>query len=160
MATEDGWAATWAAICDCKHAYMRLLDTKRFEELGELLTEDATSAYEGGARSQQGRGAIVAFLQKALGSPDVLTAHTVHHPELRPLGRDRAAGTWYLEDRVIVRPADLVISGTALYEDEYRLVGGRWLISHTGYQRILEEHRVWTTGAARRLRTRFDAPAG
>lgn len=158
--TDDGWAAARAAICDCKHAYIRLLDTKRFDELGELLTEDATSAYEGGARSQQGRTAIVAFLQQALGSADIVTAHTVHHPELRRLGPDRAAGTWYLEDRVIVRPADLVISGTALYQDEYRLVDGRWLIAHTGYERILEEHRQWTTGTARRLTTRFDPPGG
>lgn len=155
----DCWADHRTAICDLKYAYVRLLDTKQFEDLGALLLPDATSAYEGGARSQQGRPAIVAFLQQALGSPDIVTMHTVHHPELEQLADDRAIGTWYLQDRVVVRPADLVISGTALYRDEYRKVDGRWYMSHTGYHRIIEEHRVWSTGAARGLTTRFDPPA-
>lgn len=158
---DEAGGATWAEdrweLCQLKYAYVRLLDTKRFTELGELLTADATSAYEGGARSQQGRQGIVDFLQSSLGDPAIVTMHTVHHPELRPVGHDCARGTWYLQDRVLVPGADLVIAGTALYEDEYRREDGRWLISHTGYRRIIEEHITWSTGAGRRLRTMFDA---
>lgn len=151
--SEDRWA-----ICELKYAYVRLLDCKRFVELGELLTADATSAYEGGARSQQGRQAIVAFLEQSLADPAVVTMHTVHHPELRRTGPDEATGTWYLRDRVVIRQADLVITGTALYEDGYRRVDGSWRIAHTGYRRIMEEHLLWSTGAGRRLASRFDGP--
>jgi hypothetical protein len=34
------------AICRLKYAYFRLLDTKRFDELGDLFTEAGTADYE------------------------------------------------------------------------------------------------------------------
>ena len=37
-----------------KYRYFRFLDTKRFVELGELLTDDATTSYQGGELSQPG----------------------------------------------------------------------------------------------------------
>lgn len=160
MTTGAGWGDDVLAICELKYAYVRLLDTKQFDELGALLTEGATSAYDGGAMSQQGRAAIVSFLRGAVGSPDIVTMHTVHHPEIRRTGPDTATGTWYLEDRVVVRPADLVIAGTALYQDDYVRTADGWRFAHTGYQRIFEEHRVWSTGAATRFTSRFDPPAG
>jgi len=45
------------AIKRLKYAYFRLLDLKRFTELGELLTEDATTAYQSGELRQSGREA-------------------------------------------------------------------------------------------------------
>src|ERR1700732_230893 len=36
------------SIRQLKYAYFRLLDLKRFTELGALLTEDATTAYQSG----------------------------------------------------------------------------------------------------------------
>ncbi len=140
-----------------KHAYFRLLDTKHFQELGELFTEEATTAYESGKLSQVGRAAIVAFLEESLTDPGIVTMHHGHHPEITLDGPDRARGTWYLEDRVIVPAFDLVISGTALYSDQYRLEAGGWRIAHTGYERIFEEHRTYTTGAAVSFTSRFGA---
>ena len=148
------------AIRRLKYAYFRLLDTKQFVALGELFIPDATTAYESGNLSQRGRGEIVAFLQEALGGPGIVTMHHGHHPEIDLVGPDRATGTWYLEDRVLIPGADLEISGTALYTDEYVLVDGSWRIAHTGYERIFEEHRSHTTGASISLRTRFDRAAG
>ncbi len=127
------------AIVRLKHAYFRLLDTKRFEELGDLLTEDATSAFESGKLSHEGRQAIVAFLGQALGRPDIVTVHHGHHPEIDVTSAGTATGTWYLEDRVIVHDQNFELHGTALYRDEYRKENGRWRISHTGYERIFEE---------------------
>jgi hypothetical protein len=43
------------AIKQVKYAYFRLLDLKRFDELGELLTEDCTADYEDGTRHYDGR---------------------------------------------------------------------------------------------------------
>jgi hypothetical protein len=45
------------AIRRLKYAYFRLLDLKQFENLGLLLTEDATTAYEDGKTTLEGRAA-------------------------------------------------------------------------------------------------------
>jgi hypothetical protein len=134
---------------------MRLLDLKHFDELGELLTEGCTAAYDDGRRSYDGRAAIVGFLTGALADPGMVTAHLVHHPEIEVTAPGRATGTWYLTDRVVVAAADLEITGTALYHDRYVLEGGRWLIEHTGYERIYEEHRVHSTMTLVSFRSRF-----
>lgn len=139
-----------------KHAYFRLLDLKRFDELGELLTDDVSSSYDSGSMSQQGRVDVVAFLHKVLGDPGRITMHTGHHPEIELTSPTTATGTWYLEDRVIVPEYDFELHGTALYHDEYRKEGGRWRISRTGYDRIFEEQRRRSTGEVLALHSRFD----
>ena len=113
------------AIRALKYAYLRLLDLKRFDELGELLTEGCTASYEDGRRSYEGRAAIVGFLTEALGDPGIVSSHQGHHPEIALEGPGRATGVWYLTDRVMVPAADLEIGGTALYRDEYEKVDGR-----------------------------------
>jgi hypothetical protein len=143
------------AIKQVKHAYFRLLDLKQFEELGELLTVGCTASYEDGTRAFEGRAAIVGFLTASLADPGIVTEHHGHHPEIAVTGHDTAIGVWYLQDRVIVPAADLEIGGTAFYRDEYVKAGGRWLIGHTGYERVFEERRVHSTMALTSLRSRF-----
>ncbi len=143
-------------ILRLKHAYFRLLDTKRFRELGELFVEDGTTAYEAGSLQQNGRQAIVEFLTSSLGDPGIVTVHTGHHPEIDLHGDKTASGTWYLEDRVIVPAFDLELGGTALYEDRYVVDGGRWRIRHTGYRRIYEERRTFKTGELISFSSRFE----
>ena len=79
---EGGDAAAIEAVRALKHAYFRLLDTKQFAALGELFTEDGTTAYEAGALAHRGRAAIVAFLEESLSGPGIVTVHTGHHPEI------------------------------------------------------------------------------
>jgi hypothetical protein len=140
------------SICQLKYAYFRLLDLKRFTELGELLTEHATTTYQSGELRQSGREAIVAFLQDSLGDPGIVTMHNGHHPEIVVHDDKSATGQWYLEDRVIVPGHDFALHGTALYEDRYEKVGGVWKIAHTGYDRIYEEHLRYSSGAVRSIR--------
>ena len=59
------------AIRRLKYAYFRTLDLKQFDQLGLLLTEDATAAYEDAQTSLVGREAIVTWLTKALGGPEI-----------------------------------------------------------------------------------------
>jgi len=140
------------SIRQLKYAYFRLLDLKRFTELGDLLTEDATTAYQSGELRQNGRQAIVAFLQESLGDPGIVTMHNGHHPEIVLTSDTTATGKWYLEDRVIVPAHDFALHGTALYEDTYAKVDGVWRIAHTGYERIYEEHVHYSSGAVRSIR--------
>ncbi len=145
-------------IRQVKYAYFRLLDLKRFEELGELLTEDATASYEDGRRSFEGREAIVHFLVESLQDPRIVTEHHGHHPEIELVAPDRATGIWYLQDRVVIPEYDLEIGGTAFYSDKYVKHDGRWSISHTGYERVFEEQRVHSTWQVRSFTSRFDHP--
>jgi hypothetical protein len=147
------------AIRRLKYAYFRTLDLKQFEELGLLLTEDATAAYEDGRTVLEGRSAIVTWLSEALGSPDIVTEHHGHHPEIDFTSATDAAGTWYLQDRVIVPSADLEIGGTAFYSDRYRKTDYGWRIAHTGYMRVFEEHRTHSTMAVRSFSSRFSPKA-
>ncbi len=153
---DEGRAADVAAIVAVKHAYFRLLDTKAFDDLGELLTEDATSAFESGKLAFEGRQGIVDFLRRSLGDPGIVTMHTGHHPEIVLTSPSTAEGIWYLEDRVIVDAQDFELHGTALYEDEYRKVDGRWRISRTGYRRIFEERLRRKSGEVLTFTTMFD----
>ncbi|MHB8328321.1 MAG: nuclear transport factor 2 family protein [Acidimicrobiales bacterium] len=152
----DHWLEDIEQIRRLKYAYLRLLDTKRFDELGTLLTEDATSAFASGRLAHDGREAIVRFLTESLGTGAIITMHSAHHPEIEVTAEDRATGTWYLEDLVIAPAHDFVLHGTALYRDEYRKVDGRWMISHTGYERIFEERRKRSTGEVLALTSMFD----
>jgi SnoaL-like protein len=157
---DDSTGVDLEAIRQLKHAYFRLLDTKRFDELGELLTDDVTSSYDSGNMAQEGRAGVTGFLQKVVGDPGLITMHTGHHPEIVLTSESTARGTWYLEDRVIAAAHDFELHGTALYHDEYRKEDGRWRISHTGYDRIFEERRRRSTGEVLSLRSRFDAASG
>ncbi len=155
----DQGAASVEAVRALKHAYFRLLDTKQFAALGELFTEDATTAYEAGALAHRGRAAIVAFLEASLSDPGIVTVHTGHHPEIVLHPDGTATGTWYLEDRVVVPAADLVIGGTALYHDAYVATPEGWRFAHTGYERIYEEHRRHSTGELLSFTSRFEPAA-
>lgn len=148
------------AIRRLKYAYFRLLDLKQFEDLGQLLTEDCTASYGDVGGLLEGRAAIVEFLQGALSDPGFVTEHHGHHPEIELAGDGTATGVWYLQDRVIVPAADLEIGGTAFYRDEYVKGGDGWRISHTGYERVFEEHRTHTTSALQRFSSRFESQAG
>ena len=75
-------AAELEAIRRLKYAYFRTLDLKQFDELGALLTEDATAGYEDGKTVLEGRAAIVAWLASVLGDPGMVTEHHGHHPEI------------------------------------------------------------------------------
>jgi hypothetical protein len=143
------------AIRRLKYAYFRTLDLKDFDALGELLTVDATAAYEDGKTVLEGRAAIVTWLSEALGNPDIATEHHGHHPEIEFTSETSATGSWYLQDRVIVPSADLEIGGTAFYSDRYVKTDEGWRIAHTGYMRVFEEHRVHSTMAVRSFSSRF-----
>jgi hypothetical protein len=147
------------AIRRLKYAYFRTLDLKQFDELGQLLTEDATASYEDGKTTLQGRQAIVQWLSQALGTPDIVTEHHGHHPEIDVTSLTSAVGSWYLQDRVIVPASDLEIAGTAFYADRYVKTSEGWRIAHTGYVRVFEEHRTHSTLAVRSFRSRFSAQA-
>ena len=122
-----------------KYRYIRCLDLKLFDEIGECFIDEATASYGGGAYTYDGRDAIVQFLRKSMGSTTMLTSHKVHHPEVDVTGPDTATGVWALDDLVVLTDLNLTVRGAAYYTDEYVKVGDGWRIRHTGYKRVYEE---------------------
>ncbi len=124
-----------------KYRYLRCVNLKRWDEMTEVFTPDATANYSTPAMGKPlnlaGRDEIVAFLRKNLG-PGITTVHFASQPEIDIAG-DTATGTWCFEDTVIATEYRVVIKGAAFYEDRYtRGDDGRWRISHTGYIRTYE----------------------
>ncbi len=127
-----------------KYRYLRCLDQKLWDEIGDCFTADAVAEYSAGAYSHHGRDAIVEFLRTSMGSEDMLSSHRCHHPEIDFTGTDdegrrTATGIWALEDTVLLLDWDLSLRGAAWYHDRYVKVGEDWRISHTGYRRTFEE---------------------
>ena len=124
-----------------KYRYLRCVDLKLWDEIGDVFTAGATVDYGTRALGEpiqlRGREEIVAFLRKSLG-PGIITVHFASQPEIDVDGAT-ATGTWSFEDTVIATEYRVVIKGAAFYEDRYaRGEDGRWRISHTGYVRTYE----------------------
>jgi ketosteroid isomerase-like protein len=124
-----------------KYRYLRCVDTKDWDGLADVLTEDAVADYGtptyGGPLRLDGRVAIVGFMREQLG-PGLITTHFASQPEIDVDG-DEASGTWAFEDTVIATEHRVVITGAAFYEDRYRRgADGRWRIARTGYERTYE----------------------
>jgi SnoaL-like domain len=124
-----------------KYRYLRCVDLKLWDEIGEVFTADATVDYGTRALGKPiklaGRDEIVAFLRDSLG-PSIVTVHVASQPEI-DIDGDVATGIWSFKDTVIATEYRVVIEGAAFYEDRYARGGdGRWRISHTGYVRTYE----------------------
>jgi ketosteroid isomerase-like protein len=126
------------AITTLKYKYGTALDTKDFVAMTDLMVEDVTVAYGGGAVSLQGREVVRDWMAKAMGSKGMLSNHFFSHPVIEVDG-DTATGAWELMDIVILEDAKLVIRGASIYADRYVRVGDGWKIQHTGYKRLWEE---------------------
>jgi hypothetical protein len=130
-------------IRQLKYRYLRCVDLKRWDEIADTFTADATASYGtpalgGKPIDLSGREAIVAFLRGRLG-PEIITVHFASQPEIVMDG-GTATGTWCFEDTVIATEYRVVIKGAAFYEDRYARSDddGRWRIAHTGYVRTYE----------------------
>ena len=131
------------AIKRLKYKYLRCVDSKKWDELAECFTEDATSSFASGAYSFDGRGAIIDFLKEGLPQTR-LSMHQGHQPEIEITSETTATGIWALEDYLIDTVGNWSMRGAAFYRDEYVKTDGKWRIKSTGYDRLFEE--FWDRG--------------
>lgn len=127
-------------IRQLKYRYLRCVDLKLWDDIGDVFTADATAHYGTRAVGEpldlDGREAIVGFLRDSL-VPGILTLHAAGQPEIS-LDGDEATGIWRFTDTVIAVEHKMMIKGAAFYHDRYRREDGRWRIAHTGYERTYE----------------------
>lgn len=136
------------AIEELKYRYLRAVDTKDWELLARVLTEDVEASYAGGAFAASGRDAVVAFLRTRMSPDSMHTSHRCTHPELAADGPDRAVGTWALNDVVIDDEQRFILTGTGFYADVYVRDADGWRIAETRYDRGYELVQPWPQGAA------------
>lgn len=122
-----------------KHAYFRCIDTGNFEELARLTHPEVTTCYVGGSYRIELKNRAE-FLEMIASSfhAEAVARHNGHHPEIELLSETEASGKWYLHDDFLNLREMVRTEGTAIYEDRYVKIDGRWLIKHQSYERIYE----------------------
>jgi hypothetical protein len=122
-----------------KHRYFRGIDTADMGLLEGLFTDDIVVDYRGGNYRVQltGKADMLEFLVNSFHA-DALAMHHGHMPDITLTGPDSAEGIWYLEDIFINLKFKSHTFGSAIYTDVYRREGGRWKISRTEYDRVME----------------------
>jgi hypothetical protein len=121
------------AIKQLKARYFRMMDTKQWQQFGEVFTEDATlSASPDPNETFHGRADIVRRVSAAL--REATTVHHGHMPEIELTGADTAKGIWAMYDFVDL--PQLVLHGWGHYHEEYVKQGGAWRIRHSRLTRL------------------------
>lgn len=72
------------AIKQVKYRYLRTLDTKRWDDFAETLTDDVVGDYGSSVGAElhfTNRVDLVNYMRRSLG-PAVITEHRVTHPEI------------------------------------------------------------------------------
>ena len=127
------------AIKRLKYRYFRAIDTADIASLAELLTDDVSVNYKGGAYHWVVSGKATVLEAMAGGFHNrALAQHNGHHPEIDITSATTATGLWYLSDNFIHLDTLLQTQGSALYRDTYVKQDGDWKIATSSYTRVFE----------------------
>ncbi|MEZ5139296.1 MAG: nuclear transport factor 2 family protein [Acidimicrobiales bacterium] len=124
-----------------KARYFRLLDTKAWDEWGEVFTVDARMEIPESDTVLDGRTEIVARVSSIIGPAS--TVHHGHTPRDRGARSRRRAGIWAMADPVMRtsagRRAPGGSQGYGHYHETYRREGGAWRIATTRLERLRKD---------------------
>jgi SnoaL-like domain len=123
-----------------KARFMRCVDTKDLVCLrDEVFAPGAEIVFKGTDYDIRAVGwtAIEKFYAEAF-TPTKFGMHHAHTPEISVDG-DNARGTWYLHDIFVNLEEGWTLQGSALYDDRYAKIDGKWRIVYTTYRRLFEE---------------------
>jgi uncharacterized protein (TIGR02246 family) len=125
------------AIRRLKARYFRYLDTKDWEQFGEVFAQDvfADTTSSGGQRVT-GRDQVVAFIRKSVSAR--ATVHHGHMPEIELTSPTTATGVWAMEDRVCVLPG-VRLQGYGHYLETYDKSDGHWRIKTMTLTRLWQD---------------------
>ena len=98
------------AIKQLKARYFRTMDTKDWDAMRQVFTDDVASTRPVGGRVIPGADEFIAYLKETIG--DVVTVHHGHMPEIELTSATTATGVWSMED-MIGGPTARDCTGTA-----------------------------------------------
>jgi hypothetical protein len=120
--------------------YWRYMDTKQWEQLRTVFTDDAQCSFPG-ERGGRGHGgdAVVGYIRERVGNAK--TVHQGHQPEIEFHSPAAASGVWAFED-LIQWPAGMPLRGAAslhgwgYYHNRYALTAAGWRIGFFSVTRL------------------------
>jgi bile-acid 7alpha-dehydratase len=120
-----------AAILELKARYMKAINDKEWDAVGDCFAPYASVAYEDGRYSYDGRDQIVEYLRDSL---DLIHAsHAASNPRVRLLSPTAAEGLWELAFAWHDPWDNTTFHGAGVYTDHYTKTDSGWLISFTGF---------------------------
>ncbi|MGH7819425.1 MAG: nuclear transport factor 2 family protein [Candidatus Binatia bacterium] len=132
-AMDPGRFEDYEAIKKLKARYFRFLDTKRWQEFGELFAEDAFFVNpETGQPTVCGRQAIVERVRTFV--KDAVTVHHGHMPEIELTGQTTATAIWAMFD--LLDDGDRSSTGYGHYEETYVKIDSEWKIRSSQLTRL------------------------
>jgi hypothetical protein len=129
-----------------KARYIRFGDTKQWDDLAKLLTNDFAALFEIAPRFSKdqprraeisGRDLFINTWANAL--VGVVTMHNVFLPEITLVSPSAANGIWGMHD--LVKMPKCVFEGWGHYQDEYVKQQGVWLIKASRVTRLHTEEQ-------------------
>jgi hypothetical protein len=133
-------------IDDIKHTkllYSHLMDTTRFDDLAEIFTEDAICEF-GPYGTWEGRETIRKnYHQVEEGAPPFAAMHGTCDHLVELTGPETATGRSYLFEPSTQKDANespFIYLG--VYDEEYRKVAGKWLVSRCTLQFFWPERHL------------------
>jgi hypothetical protein len=134
-----------------KATYFRCMDTKAWEELAGVFTENAVFDARGALEMPKpeeayanepvvrGRAAIVEYISSGLAP--LVSVHHGHMPEIEIISSSQAKGIWPMTD-ILVPPEGgpfKVFRGYGHYRETYVNSGGNWQIATLKLRRLYVE---------------------
>jgi uncharacterized protein (TIGR02246 family) len=125
----------YEAIRQLKGRYFRTMDTKDWDGMRQVFTDDLVTdnTASPGGTVIEGADVFMAFLREVLGP--VTTVHHGHTPEITITSPTTATGIWAMED-MLRWPDGSEIHGYGHYHEVYEKVDGDWRIKRLTLTRL------------------------
>ena len=114
-------------IQDVLNDYARACDTRDFDKLAQLVTDDVEIEREDGVH--RGKEAFLRVYHQLLGDPEVWSKHLIVNVDVRVDGDSAEVASYFQA------PMDKDGQGTIVfgeYADRFRRIDGRWWLSRKG----------------------------
>jgi hypothetical protein len=141
-----------------KARYFRFLDTKDYDGLDTIFTDDAVIDVRGSTTASDDTRPAVGGLDDGLMTglglkrffrtsiAGLVTVHHGHMPEIALLSETNATGIWALEDRIWFKPGSpsRMMHGWGHYHESYVRADRAWRISAMRISRLKTELFGWS----------------
>jgi len=124
-----------------KARYFRFVDTKQWNDLRALFTDDASAFFLEGFEKPRPIAEAMKFITDVLDNP-VVSVHSGSMPEIEIVDADNATGLWPMQDHLYWSSAEKnpfgisEMHGAGHYHETYRRESGQWRIASLKLTRL------------------------